>query len=136
MSRSRSYTFRDSNNEVLVMTLQEASQKIDDPAIKARFDEIIANSKNIRRKKDGFEPGYQANTGRYAGGRLEYEKQLKEMGLVEVGYDYVPQESIGEHNFCHTEEFIQTCVENGVELSGQEQEAIKSGEYFKDIAID
>lgn len=136
MSTSRSYTFRDSNNAIHVMTLQEASQKLEDSAIKARFDEILVNSKNKRRQKDGFEPGFQENTGRYAGGRKEYEAQLKEMGLVEIGYDYVPQESRGDQNFCQSDEFVQTCLDNGIELSGNEQDAIKSGDYFKGIEVE
>ena len=132
----RSYIFKDSHGEIRMMTLQEAIKYFDDAAIKNRFEEIILNNKNKRRKKDGFEPGYQENTGLYAGGRLEYERQLKELGLVEVGYDYVPQESVGEHNFCQTDEFIHACLEEGIELSGNEQEAIKSGEYFKSIEIE
>lgn len=118
------------------MSLFEASQKLEDPAIKKRFDEILLNSQNKRRKKDGFEPGFQENTGRYAGGRMEYEKQLKEMGLVEIGYDYVPQESKGEHNFCQSDEFVQTCLESGIELSGNEVDAIKSGEFYKSVEVE
>lgn len=136
MTTSRSYTFKDSTGDIHVLTLQEAAKKINDPAIKKRFDEIILNSQNKRRRKDGFIPGFQENTGRYAGGREEYNKQLKEMGLVEIGYDYVPQESVGEHNFCQTDEFIETCLENGIELSGNEQEAIRSGDYFKEATIE
>lgn len=136
MTKSRSYTFRNSLNEVLVMTLQEAALKISDPAIMTRFNEIIANSKNVRRRKDGFAPGFQENTGRYAGGRLEYEKQLKEMGLVEIGYDYIPQETNAEYNPCANEGFIESCLEAGIELSGNEAEAIKSGEYFKDAPVE
>jgi hypothetical protein len=136
MPRSRSYTFKDSQGELHVMTLQEAAMRIDDIAIRARFNEIIANSKNVRRKKDGFEPGVQPNTGMYAGGRMEYQKQLKDLGLVEIGYDYIPQESVGDYNFCQTEEFIQTCLDSGIDLSGNEQEAIKTGEYFKSVEIE
>lgn len=133
---ARYYTITDSQGAVHVLTLHEMSQKIQgDEAIKKRFEEILLNSANKRRKKDGFEPGFQPNTNRYAGGRLEYEKQLKEMGLVEIGYDYVPQASEGGVNPCHSEEFVKACIETGVELSGQEAEAIKSGGYFKDVHV-
>lgn len=103
-----------------------------DPQVPERLRELGYNLRNKRRKKDGFEPGIQPNTGKYAGGRLEYEKQLKEMGLVEIGYDYIPQESKPDYNPCATEEFAKACLEEGVELTGNEIEAIKSGEYFKD----
>lgn len=132
----RSYIFKRDSGEVEIMTLQDAVKKLDQPDIKRRFEEIIINSQNKRRKNDGFEPGIQPNTGLYAGGRLEYEKQLKNMGLVEVGYDYVPQESKGEHNFCHTQEFVDACLEEGIDLSGNEIEAIKTGEYFKQIELE
>lgn len=87
-------------------------------------------------KKDGFEPGWQENIQAYAGGRQEYDRLLKEQGLVELGYDYVPQESVGDYNACATPEFIEACLEAGIDLSGNEQEAIKSGEYFKDITLE
>jgi hypothetical protein len=132
MTRSRSYTFKTQDGDIKVLTLQEAARHIHDPEIKRRFNEIILNSKNVRRKKDGFTPGWQENIQAYAGGPREYARMLKERGLVEIGYDYVPQESDGGYDFCQTEEFVQACFENGVELTGNEIEAIKSGDYFKD----
>lgn len=132
MSRTRSYPFKTSTGDIRIMTLHEAVSHLEDPKIKARFDEILLNSKAVRRKKDGFEPGWQENIQAYAGGPREYAAMLKERGLVEIGYDYIPQESIGDANFCQTDEFVESCVEQGIELSGNEVQAIKSGEYFKD----
>lgn len=131
MSTSRSYPFRTKDGDIKIMTLQEASSHLEDPEIKAKFETILVNSKNKRMKKDGFEPGWQENIQAYAGGRREYDKMLKERGLVEIGYDYVPQESTGNVNFCHSDEFVDTCLAEGIDLSGNEIEAIKSGEYFK-----
>jgi hypothetical protein len=51
MSRSRSYPFRTSSGDVKIMTLQEAVSHLEDPEIKKKFDSILINSKNIRRKK-------------------------------------------------------------------------------------
>ncbi|MGE3608016.1 MAG: hypothetical protein AB7I27_00410 [Bacteriovoracaceae bacterium] len=132
---SRSYTFKRDSGDVEIMTLLEASTKIHEPDIKRRFEEIILNSQNKRRKKDGFTPGWQENINAYAGGRMEYDRLLKERGLVELGNDYIPQEAKGDYNFCQTEEFIQTCLEEGIDLSGNEIDAIKSGEYFKNIEL-
>lgn len=132
MSRTRSYPFKTSAGEIQMMTLQEAVAHLEDPEIKRKFEEILLNSKNVRRKKDGFTPGWQENIQAYAGGPREYAQLLKEKGLVEIGYDYVPQESKGNYNFCQTEEFVEACIEQGIDLTGNEIEAIKSGEYFKD----
>jgi hypothetical protein len=129
---SRSYIFKNSKGETEIMSLMDASKKLDDPEIRKRFDEICLNQKNKRMKKDGFEPGWQANINAYAGGRQEYNKLLKERGLVEIGYDYVPQESEGNYDYCRSDEFINNCIDNGVSLSDNEREAIKSGDFFKD----
>lgn len=132
MSRTRSYPFKTSSGEVKIMTLQEAVAFLEDPAIKEKFENILQNSKNIRRKKDGFTPGWQENINAYAGGPQEYARILKEKGLVEIGYDYVPQESHGGYNYCQTNDFVEACIEQGIDLSGNEIDAIKSGEYFKE----
>lgn len=129
--RARYYSFKMSDGSYEMLTIDQAREH-DDPAIPERLQELGYNLRNKRRKKDGFEPGIQPNTGKYAGGRLEYEKQLKEMGLVEIGYDYVPTESVVDSNPCANEDFVKSCLEENVELSGNEIEAIKSGEYFED----
>lgn len=132
MSRTRSYPFKTKDGEIKIMTLQEAVAHLEDPAIKSKFDEILLNSKNVRRKKDGFTPGWQENIQAHAGGPQEYARLLKEKGLVEIGYDYVPQESDGGYNYCQTNDFVEACIEEGIDLSGNEIKAIKSGDYFKE----
>jgi hypothetical protein len=132
MSTSRSYPFKTKDGKIEIMTLQQASQHLADPEIRAKFDSIILNSKTKRMKKDGFEPGWQENIQAYAGGRREYNRMLKERGLVEIGYDYIPQESEDIVNFCHSDEFVNECLSQGVDLSGNEIEAIKTGDYFKE----
>lgn len=132
----RSYIFKRDSGQVEVMSLQDAVKRLSEPDIKKRFEEILLNNQNKRRKKDGFEPGWQENIQAYAGGRMEYDKILKEKGLTEVGYDYVPQESTGDYNFCQTQEFVDACLDSGIELSGNEIDAIKSGDYFKDTSSD
>lgn len=133
--RNRYYSFKTSDGQVEVLTLQDAF-KLDDPLVKKRVHEIILNGKNIKRKKDGFEPGWQENIQAYAGGKMEYQKLLNEKGLVEIGYDYVPGESVGDHSFFKTDSFIEACKESGIELSDNEADAIKSGEYFKNVEIE
>lgn len=127
----RLYTFNLSDGSIKVLTIDEAL-KIQDPLIKRRIEEIIQNSKQKRMVKDGFQAGYQENIQAYVGGRREYDKALRDRGLVEIGKDYVPKEAQIDYNPCASDEFVQGALEAGVHLSGNEQEAIKSGEYFKD----
>lgn len=112
------------------MTFEEAF-KLDIPDIREQINQILDRLKNRRRVKDGFTPGWQENIGEYAGGPREYQRLLKEKGLVEIGYDYVPRESTLNINPCANEEFVKAAFEAGVQLTGSEVEAIKSGEYFK-----
>lgn len=134
MNRTRYYPFTLPSGEIKLMSIAEAA-KIDDIHIKARIKEIIENSKMKRMKKDGFEPGWQENIQAYAGGRREYDRLIKEKGLVEIGYDYVPTESNPDIHPCANEWFVETAKEIGVNLNDREVEAIKSGEYFKDDSI-
>lgn len=39
--------------------------------------------------KDGFKPGWNHGLGEYVGGRLDYERKLKQKGLVEVGKEAI-----------------------------------------------
>lgn len=82
--------------------------------------------------KDGFEPGWQQNIMEYVGGRREYNQKLKEKGLIELGYDYVPKESIPDYSILGNKEMALATKEIVPELSDNEVDAIASGEYFKD----
>lgn len=128
---ARLYTFNLTDGSIRVLTVEEAF-KLGDPLVHKRIQEIILNSKNKRMVKDGFEPGWQENIQAYAGGRMEYDRMLKERGLVELGKDYVPRETEADFNPFASEEVIQGALDAGIELSGNEVDALKSGEYFKD----
>jgi hypothetical protein len=130
------YTFKTSDGAIEVLNLQQASKLLNDPVIKSRFEEIILNLSNRKRSRDGFTSGWQENIQAYAGGPAEYSQMLKDRGLVEIGRDYIPTESRGNTNYCQTEEFVQDCLAQGIELSGNEQDAIKSGDYFKGDAVE
>lgn len=131
MSRKRYYAFTLQSGEVRLFTIEEAL-KLDDPAIIPRIREIISNSKVKRMKHDGFTPGYQENIKAYAGGRLEYNRMLKERGLQEIGYDYVPKDSTREVSPCANAEFASLAKEVVPDLSDNEVEAIKTGNLFKE----
>jgi hypothetical protein len=128
------YFFEKSDGTSDMLSIEDAF-KLDDPKIKARIETIIQNKKNKRMKKDGFTPGFQQNIMEYAGGPGEYAKKLKEKGLVEVGYDYIPQESTAIYNPFQNEEVLKELA-TMEELSGQEMDALKSGELLKDVTLD
>ena len=106
---------------------------IDHPEVKRRIGEIIQNSQNKRMTKDGFEPGWQENINAYAGGRLEYDKMLRERGLVEIGKD---TSNVKESTAVSGLKDVITgemAKELNIDLNEQEIGAIKSGDYFKDV---
>lgn len=132
---ARFYSFKLSDGTEKLMTIGEAAD-CGDLAVIARIKQIVANSKVKRMKKDGFTPGWQENINEYVGGRKEYDRVLKEKGLVEIGYDYKPQESTRVTNPCANLDFALHAKEIGVDLSDQEVEAIASGEFFETAKAD
>lgn len=125
----RLYCFK-INGEIMYLSIKDAVTLYKDDTA-SRVQEIIQNSKNKRMSKDGFEPGWQENIQAYAGGRLEYDRMLKERGLVEIGKDTeCIRESTETGGACRSDEFIKSALEIGVDLTGNEIEAIKSGDYF------
>lgn len=127
---SRLYTFN-INGAVHVMSLAEAMQRAE-PEFKKRVEEIKLNLKSKKMVHDGFTPGFQENIGTYCGDRKQYDNALKERGLIEVGKDHVPQDSTTIGGYFKNDEVIQEIINDGVELTGNEIEALKSGEYFKE----
>lgn len=129
-SMARLYTFN-VNGSVEVLTLADAVQRTEPDVVK-RVEQIRANIQNKRMVKDGFEPGWQENIQAYCGDRRQYDQALKDRGLVEIGKDYVPTDSTNDENPVDNQQFLENCLEAGIELSGNEAEAIQTGEYFKD----
>lgn len=123
------------NGGIELLSLTEANI-IDTDEVRKRIDEIIRNKANKRMTKDGFTPGWQENIQAYAGGRLEYDKMLRERGLVEIGYEYTPIDTTTEENYFANDEMIKAVKDMGIDLSGQEIEGLKDGSYLKEISID
>ena len=128
------YFFEKSDGTSDMLSLEDAF-KLNDPKVKARVDSIRLSNRNRRMKKDGFTPGWQANINEYAGGPGEYAKKLREKGLVEIGYDYIPQESTSTFNPFQNEEVLKELA-GMEEMSDNEMDALKSGELLKDVALD
>lgn len=101
-----------------------------------RADEIVdaIRSKNKPKyKKDGFVPGWQENIRMHITCPHQYRRALKDLGLVEIGNDYIPQDATRTSNPFENEEMIRAAIKSGIYLSGNEIDALKSGEYFKDV---
>ena len=109
--------------------------ELDPNGSRARIEAIKDSHRNKRMVKDGFTPGYQESTQRYAGGRLEYNAHLREAGLVEMGKDCKIVSGIKEFNPFDNDEMIKEIVEAGADLSGSQIDALKSGELMKDTPL-
>lgn len=98
-----------------------------------RCDEIVAElKKNKAHKKDSFVPGWQENIRMYITCPFQYRRALKDLGLIEIGYDYIPQQKEVSTNV-FTPEMVEHAVrELKIDLSGSEIDAMESGEFFKE----
>lgn len=130
--RERYFSFKATDGQIEILTLAQAL-KHSDPAIKSRVQEIRQNLSNVKRKQDGFQPGWQENIQAYCGDRRQYNDALKERGLVEIGNEKIPE--IEKQHSCANEGFIDALTEAGLEVSGEEAKAIVSGELFKDETV-
>jgi len=132
------YKFTMADGSIEFLTIEDAHKK-NVPGFHERLNEIRQNSQNKRMNKDGFEPGWQENIRAYAGGRKEYDKLLKERGLVEIGYDRVPEDSTTVKG-AKGLDFALHAKDLGIELNDQEIDAISDGSYFDsskcDLSID
>jgi len=87
----------------------------------------MAVIKSNKAAQDGFKPGFQKNIRRYAGTYSEYKKILKEMGLIEIGHEEIPEPEEGKPMNYWTPDIVKKVVQSGVELSGNEIKALEAG---------
>jgi hypothetical protein len=133
--RETFYVFKSPEGVVETMTIKQALAR-PEKWVKDRLEVLGCNLRNPRRKDDGFKPGFQENINEYVGGRLEYNKRLKELGLQEVGYDYTPQDSSAkEYHALSNPEVVQELAKMDLGLTDQHLDAISTGEFFKDDSI-
>ena len=106
------------------------------PVMIKRANEIVDSltSKNKRvYKKDGFVPGWQENIRMHITCPYKYRQALKELGLIELGNDHQLKDTTTTENYFESDEMIKSAIDSGIYLSGNEIEALKTGEYFKDV---
>ena len=121
------------NGDIKYLSFEEAV-KINEEWVFKRIEQIRNNYRNKRMNKDGFEPGWQPNINEYCPDRGNYDKRLKELGLVECGRDISHiKDSTTTGGYCESKEWALAARESGVELSDNEVEAIASGEFFKEF---
>lgn len=123
------YVFKMPDGKVELMSIKTAIS-MNNEHINNRIRQIFANLQNKRMKKDGFEPGFQANINENIHSRGEYDRRIKELGLIELGYDHIPTDTTSLGGVCRTLEFAKYAKEIGIDLSDNEMEAITTGEYF------
>lgn len=130
----RLYMFK-VNGEPKWMNIQEAIL-MQSEEVNARIKQIIENSKTKRMRHDAFEPGYQQNIEMHVTCPAEYQRVLKEKGLVEVGYDVNFREHDATETGLANKELIPAIQELGIDLSDNEIDGLMSGELLKDVSID
>lgn len=106
--------------------------------INARCTEIELDLKakeKKRYKKDAFEPGWQENIRMYITCPFQYKRALKDLGLVEIGNEYIPTDETRVSDPMRNPEMIKAIIDGGTYLSGREVEALEKGEYLKDMQV-
>jgi len=88
---------------------------------------VIKSNKAV---KDGFKPGYQRNIKKVCDTYGAYKQALKDMGLVEIGYDEINVEPESEDfsGYWTDDVLRELYTEDGVSLDGQLVKGLQSGE--------
>ena len=84
--------------------------------------------KSHRNVKDTFVEGYQRNIGKYCATYGAYKKELREMGLIEIGYEEMKAQPEDE-NFKDywDDEMLKEIYEDGVSFDGELIKGLQSG---------
>ena len=85
--------------------------------------------------KDGFTPGFQRNIRRYCSTYAEYKAHLKRMGLIEFGYEELPEDDGKPKHSMFTDEMLRkiynSCSADD-KFSDREAEHLKTMHKEKD----
>ena len=86
---------------------------------------IMKSNKNV---KDTFVAGFQRNIGKYCATYSEYKKELRKMGLIELGYEEMKHQPEDE-NFKDywDDEILKEIYEDGITLDGELIKGLQSG---------
>lgn len=84
---------------------------------------VIKSNKNI---KDNFQAGWQPNIRKHCSTYGEYKAHLKEMGLIEIGYDELPVDGEVKTKYW-TPDLLKKLHDMGIGFSDNELDAIDQG---------
>jgi hypothetical protein len=82
--------------------------------------------KSKRQVNDSFQPGFQRNIRKHCETYSEYKAHLKRMGLIEVGYEDLPEQKEVGTQYWTDELLSKVYNEHGVKFSGREAEHMKN----------
>lgn len=85
--------------------------------------------KSNKAVKDGFVAGYQRNIGKVCNTYSAYKKALRDMGLVEIGYDEIKDDPADEDFSGYwTDDILQEVYEeDNITLDGELIKGLQSG---------
>ena len=89
------------------------------------FPKMAVIKTNIK-IRDSFKAGWQPNIRKFCNTYAEYKAQLKLMGLVEIGYEDLPEEKEYKTKYW-TPELLKKLNDAGIGFSGNELDAIGDG---------
>lgn len=75
--------------------------------------------------KDGFVPGFQRSIRKHCETYSEYKQHLKNMGLVELGYEDIPESKGPETQYFDDEMMRKIYQKHGVSISGREADQLQ-----------
>lgn len=83
--------------------------------------------KSNKRVKDGFQPGFQKSIREYCSTYGEYKQKLKERGLIELGYEELPEREEKRESYWTPDVLKRLYNEFGVKFSDREAEELENG---------
>jgi len=75
--------------------------------------------------KDGFQPGYQPNIRKHCATYGQYKAELKRMGLIEIGYDELPENEEAPTQYFTDEVLRKIYTKQGISLDSREADHLK-----------
>lgn len=95
------------------------------PCFDCGFSKMLV-MRSKRQIHDGFQPGFQRNIRKYCSTYAEYKQHLKDMGLVELGYEDLPEQKEERINYWD-DAMLKKINDMGIYISGREAKALAEG---------
>lgn len=90
----------------------------------------MAVIKSSKRVKDGFQPGWQPNIRKHCETYSEYKAHLKQMGLIEFGYEEIEKyhcQNLAKQKPVWDDETLKIVYDKGIKVTDNEAYALKKG---------